>query len=730
MENGTHLGAGEGPLERYMPAAGGNTRPYSPAMFSLTDIRGVIWRQRFILVGVVLFALAVGLTLTLLATPKYEASASVRVTSSGPDIVEGQEYLVSAGGLTRERETMSRVIQSRSMARQVVERLELHDNADFMGSDSLPEDERSVEARKFSAAQKLQDGLSAQLPPNTQIIMMSYTSSDPALAAAVVNGYAETFVTLNVQEAVEANSYARAYLEEQIAKTRNELRDAEIEAIQYARANNIVGRPMGVGSGTEGEGADAGTATTLAASTLTGITQTYTEARTRLINSEARWRMVANRPAAELPEVQRNSAVQSLQTRRGEMRSQLADLRQRYQDDYPAVRELISNMEELDRQIAETENDIKEGIRSEYEIARQQAAALAAELASVSSATLDEQDRRVQYNMLDRDVDALRSQLDDLLQRYNQITAATNLQPSNLTILDTALVPSAPSSPSLFRNMLVALIVGLGVAGGLAVLRETLEDRIRSIEDIQSKLRLHAVGQVPLVADGDVIDDVKNSFSVVSEAYASIRASIDYVTRDLEKKVLQFTSTEAAEGKTTSSLAIARSYAAVGRRVLLIDLDLRRPALHRALLQNRPKQGIVEAIYGHTALQNVVIKAEDGYDFLPIGSATPINPVEILSSGLVGEFLNKARASYDVILVDGSPVLGIADAPLLSRFVDGVIFIAEANRSPARQTRTALSRLTGVGANVIGVIVTKFQPLEAGENYKYEYSYYSYSERD
>ena len=710
----------------------------SEGLISLDAMRAIAWRQRFVLAGIVFAALLVGLLYTLLATPLYKAAATVRLELSNTQIVEGQDLIdpfIPYNQLTIHMQTQSDIVASNKMALLVVDDLGLHQDPDFVGDlaagvdASEGEDEgASLHAARVAAANALQGNITVDLPLSSEIMSIEYTSADAALSARVANAYAENYATYDYEQSVEAAAYAREFLEAEIGDVRQRLNDAERRAIEYARANRIIGNPITDG-GTEGAADSAGgsgTANTLTAANLMQANQTYTQARGARIVAEQRWRAVADVDAMQLPETQQSALVQQLRERRSEASARLAELRQRYRDDYPDVREAITQIETLDQQLATAANEIKRSIRQEYEIALRQERALQGELTQLSDASLNEQDRRVLYNQIDREVVSLRAQLGALMERYNQISAAANVRSSGVTLLDPAVVPRAPSSPNLLKNLLVALVLGVGIAGFAALVRELLDDRLRSLEDVEKKLRVPALGQTPNVDDVDLAD-LQAPFSPLSEAYASIRATLDYVIGASDKKVLQFTSSVAAEGKSTSCLATAIKFASVGRKVLLVDMDLRRPSIHKHCGVARPQIGVMDVLFSHMPLEKALLPNEfDNLDILPIAE-TPNNPVEILSSALVAEFLERAKAQYDVILIDSSPVMGIADAPLLSRFVDGVVFIVEANGIRSRESRAAIQRLHNVNANVIGAVVTKYRALEAGQSYHYQYNYYSYS---
>lgn len=715
------------------PVAANNAQ-LAPSVLSWQTLQGMAWRQRYVIAACLVVALVSALVVTLLAQPLYQASATVRYDPPGMEIIEGQTLgtYVSTNEVSREIATLASTVKSRSMALAVVDDLKLYDEPLLLGemlTNGKPagvSDEAWQQQRRDVAAAIIRGGLSVDTPFETRVMTLNLSAANPAVAARVVNGYARQFVQQDIVRGVEANSYAKQYLEEQIAEVRARLGNAETTSINYARRNRIIAAPAAPGGG-ESEGASSGTAPTLTGSNLSNISGIYTQARAERIEAEQRWRAVANVPAAEIPEVQTNATVISLENELATKRGQLSDLRQRYQDDFPEVRQTMAQIASLEGDLGRARNQVKNGIRNAYQVALRQEQALQSEVGSVSNQALDEQSLRVQYSLIDRDVEALRDQLEALLTRYNQLTSASNLRTSTLTVLDEAQVPGAPYSPNIVRYMLIGLVAGIGSALALAILREILDHRIRSVEDVEQQLGLRALGQTPFMK-GDITASLDDALLPVSEAYASIRATIDFVLAGSNRKVIQVTSGSEAEGKTTTVVALAARYAALGRKTLVIDMDLRRPSVAKAVgLAQRPAFGLLDVLQDHAMVPKAVVPGPVNNLDLLLVTERPENPALVLSSGLVHELIEYLRPRYDMILIDSAPVLGLADAPLLSRFVDATVFVIEANGSHVSQIKGSLRRLRAMSANIIGVTLTKYQAVTAGQNYSAAYRYYTYN---
>lgn len=719
-------------LDRYLPID--NAASEQPAFrVSLGDLRAPLWRQRKMLAAIVAAAFVLGLVVTLLMTPRYTAEATVRIDNESVKIVEGQDLdpVVALSDTNRYLNTQKRIVESRSLATAVVDALKLDRDDRFlelMGesppSDDVPAKQRAAERREQVIA-VVQENVAMVVSPDSRVATITFNSRDPQLAARIANSFAENYIAQNVRAKFDTNAYARKVLNDQVQLTRIQLQDTERQAIEYARRNRLIDTgevPVG------GDGMDSkrsvGDARSVTTANLVQLNAAYMDAREARIAAEARWRAAQASNGLDLPEARQNTSLQALVSQRGEAASKLAELRARYHEDQPPVQEAVAQLGELDRQIGAVAGSLKSSVRNEYLAALEEERELTAAKEQLASETLTEQDRRVQLNLISRDANTQRNQLNDLLTRLNQINAAADITLNNISLLDKAQVPEDPVSPDLQRNLLIALAGGLVVALLVAFAREALDDTLRSPEDAESKLHLPLLGTTPY--SGDIAaQDLVDQQGDLAEAYYSIRATIDYSSGGATNKILLVTSSQPSEGKTTTAIALAIDFAQIGRSVLLIDADMRKPSLHRQLGLARDR-GLIDVLMKHAAFDDVRSEHEvSGLHVLPLGPVPP-NPVQLLSSNLLGDFLASIRGRYDVIILDSAPVMGLADAPMLSRVADHVVMIIEANRAHYGQAKSAVRRLQDAGANILGIVMSKFRFRDAGYGYDYHYSYYSY----
>lgn len=716
--------------DRYLPT---QTQAQAPGaqedakLIDIATIRGFLRRQRFVLGGVLLAALATGFLVTLLINPTYRATATLRIDPSKETIIEGQELTNQIGRNSRDfMETLTAVTASRTVALQVATKLKLDSNATFLNlEEDQPQagDTKALQQRRLNRAAGILMSNVVATNPTGDIMAVSYLAGDPELATKIANAYAEALLKNDLQVGLQKNAYALNYLSEQIKTVRNKLALSERDAIAYARESRIISQSL-LGAADNSANSQS-VPQTITASNLASVNANYTAARTKRIEAQQRWSTVVSQSASTLPEVQSNATIQSLIGQRSAKIAELAEMKTRYGSSYPPVLELQGEISGLTSQINKLSEDVKASIRQAYLTAVGQEKALSDELTSVSDQTLSEQNRRVQFNQLDRESKALATQLDNLLERYNQLAAASNIQPGTISLLDAATRSDTPVSPNLTKNMILAFILGGGLAVLIAIGIEVLDDKIHSVNDLQRKLGLKPLGQTPKIKG---LAGPRSDHSL-TEAYASIRAMLDFSLPAENHNVIMFTSSQPAEGKTTTAISLAIQSALRGQSVLLIECDLRKPSVSGQFNLPRPSKGLVEVLLGEATLEEALLNQEQAnLDVLPVGKIRN-DPVDVLTSKRFADFIGQMREKYDLVLLDSPPVIGLADAIVLARLSDGVIFVVNHNRAHSGGIKATVRRLRGTHANMLGAVLTQFDARDAGEDYYYYSDYYSYGDQ-
>lgn len=702
--------------------------------FNLAEYWRLALKYRILIISIFLAALFMGVAMTLLATPRFTASTTLQIdreaarvfntedNSPRESLIQGEEFFQTQYGLLRSESLSERVMESLGLASS---------NAflDAMGVTPPKQVEGGARAladkRRELVIRTLQDNLGISPVRGSRLVVVSFSSPDPQLAARVANAFAENFIQSNLDRKIQSSSYAREFLEERIATTKTKLEDAERQLVAYAAQQQIIN---------VNDGDNAGDNQSLASNNLVALNSALAQARAARVAAEEKWAQARNTPLASLPEVFQNTTVQRLTEERAKTDSVYRQNLGIYKPDFPAMIQMKAQIDELDRQINAISSGIRDSIRNQYTVARNQEQALQAQVNGLKSAVLDLRDRSIQYNILKREVDTSRTLYDGLLQRYKEVGIAGEVTTNNVSIVDPADTPSKPSSPKLLINLLIAALLGLGLGVLSAFILEALDETLATPEDVEAKLGVPVLGAVPQLDKGEApaaaLADLRSGFS---EAYYSLRTALQFSTPDGAPPTLLMTSSRPAEGKSTTAFALAQGFARIGKKVLLVDADLRNPSMHR-LMGVSNGVGLSNLLSGAGDLSDVAQKTGvENLMFIPCGPLPP-NPAELLGSERIRRFLEEALKAYDHVIIDGPPVLGFADAPVLAANVGATLFVLESRGTRRGQAKGALRRLQMGRGRLVGIALTKFNAKATsygGYDYAYDYQYGSTAaERD
>ncbi|MFN3516201.1 MAG: GumC family protein [Novosphingobium sp.] len=684
------------------------------------------------IVAIIAAALALALVVTLLDTKRYTASASVQINDQSQqvlgDVEATSDQNVSAWDTERFLQTQVDVLKSRALALRVIKRLRLEGNVRFYEQMevTVPDASASPAAVREMTIALLRKNMQVRLPRNSRIATITFESTDPALSALVANAFAEEFIQASLQQRYDSSSYAREFVGNQLQEAKAKLEQSERDLNTYARSAGLI-RTREAGTAPDGGGAGSG-ASSITTASLLQLNAEASQAQSRRIAAEAKLKSINSKSLLSDRDALQNPAVQNLFTERAKVEARLEEELTRHLDGHPTVRQLRAQLKSIDDQLNQAAQNVRSAARAEYEAALATERQLKAQVDALKAATLNEQDRSVQYNLLAREADTNRALYDGLLQRYKELNASSGISTSNISIIDRADPPMIPSSPNLLKNLAYALLAGLGIAALFTFLRSQFDDTIRVPEDVEHKLELPLLGVIPKAREGDPDVELADPKSPVSEGYNSLRGALLYSTSHGLPRSMLVTSSQPSEGKTTSSYAIAEGLARMGRKVLLVDADLRRPSIHRRLSLDN-EQGMTTLLTSQASIESVV--KDSGHAGLSVITSGPIppSPTELIASTRMEELIEELTALYDVVVFDCPPILGLADAPLMSALVDGVVFVIESERARRGSLKASLRRLRTMRPMLLGAVLTMFDPSKAGHRYSeyYGYEYYTYT---
>lgn len=708
--------------------------------FNLAAYWHIIVKHRFVIGGAVLAALIIGVILTLLTTPIYRATATIQIDREATKVVDIEGTEPTRGGDMDFYQTQYALLKSRSLAERVVQRENLANDPVFMAQEKgsplaglarLFGRRPATEAltgtpaqRQRQATAKVMGGLTVEPVRASRLVNISYESSDREVAQRIVNAVAENFIGANLDRRFEGAGYARNFLEEKLATVKAQLEKSERDLVAYAQSQGIVN----VSAGVSPTGGAAETASTsLTATDLVAMNSALSAAKGARIAAEQRWAQARGAGMA-LPQILSSPIIQGLRAQQATLQAEYQQKLQTYKPDFPQMVALKAQIDAIDGQIAAEAATVRKSIEAEYQVALRQEQQLAGQVSSLKGGVMDLRGRSIQYNILQREVDTNRSLYEGLLQRYKDIGVAGGIGANNISIVDRAQTPRSPYKPNLFNNLAVSLAVGLLLGLALAFGLESLDETIKVPEDIEGKLGMPLMGAIPMLDKGVSIDEaMADARSALSEAYYSVRTALQFSTNAGVPRSLLVTSARPSEGKSTTATALARNFAKLGMNVLLVDGDLRNPSLHRVLRADS-STGISNFLTGSATLQELVQATDQpNLAFIPCGPLPP-NPAELLAGAKIRAMIAEAEADFDLLIIDGPPVMGLADAPLLASAVAGTVLVIEAGQTRRGLAKAALRRLALGNARILGGILSKFNVRSAGYGYGYGYGYaYAYS---
>lgn len=681
-------------------------------------------RWKWVILAIVLASLAVGVVVTLLATPLYTAKSRIEISRQEKNVtkVEGVEQ-VSSRFDEEFYQTQYQLLTARSLAERIVQQLGLAGSDSFFnaqsGDSAPPIRPRALTLKQRQDREKAATGLllkNVKVSPiaRSSLVDIQYTSADPEWAAKIANAWSINFIAASMDRRFESSADARKFLEGRLAGLRGRLEQAERSLVSYAMQKNIV-------TLSESQEVDGQTRSerTLASDDLTSLNRELALATAAKIAAESKFSAQRGRNVSTA--VLTSSAIASLRQRRAEVAGEYAKLLIQYEPGYPAARALQQQMSSLDGSIRAEEGRIQGGLQADYNEAVNRERDLKSRVGSLVQRLNTQNSDSIQYNLYQRDVDTTRELYNALLQRFKEIDVA-GIGTNNISIIDTAQVSRSPSSPNMPINLAISLLAGFALAGAAVFALEQIAEGVRDPGQIQRSLGIPLLGTIPRFEAENIFDELNNAKSHIAEAYLSIRTDLALATDHGVPRSLMLTSAQPAEGKSTSSMSLAVAIARTGRKVLLVDADMRSPSVH-SVLGLRNIRGVSNYLSGEEDIEAMLqISQVPGVTVLSAGP-TPPSAAELLSSDRLETLVSRMVEQFDHVIIDSPPILGLADAPLISRAVEAAVFVVQAGGVSVRGLSNALDRLRRSGTRIAGAILTKFEADNTGYGYGYLYGY-------
>jgi polysaccharide biosynthesis transport protein len=728
--------AGSPPSSSASPAHGRKTGGLFSAdpNVHLFDRLAIIIKHWKPAIGVAMLVITGMMYQTYTTVPLYRAQARIQIeeehTAAQTDFKEPSLVYTDPEPYYQ---TQYKILQGRDLALRAVKRLQLHTVPEFNGSGAkqppltqaiadikakvvgLFRGEAPVPPRRGGSPNANQQADAflgrVQVAPvrGSRLVDVYFVSADPPFAARAVNVLAEEYVNQNLEFRLQNTDKTLEWLTEEVAKQQNVVQTSERMLAEYRENKNALSLED---------------RQNIIVSRLNQVNDAASRARMTRIQKEALYnQVVAASDRESLSTIASSPFVQQLKTRVAELRREKLRLEDRYGQKHPDVQRVNDQIADAQRQLDVEVDRSVAAIKADYQAAVAEEKQLGRDLEGQKAQATDLNRKSIDYSVLQREAESNRQVYESLLQREKEMRVVSNSRANNVRLLDRAQTPGSPFTPNTRRAWVMALLFGLGLGIAAAFVIDYLDDTVKTPEDVTWRLHLNFLGLVPKV-HGErhplLSGPVPHDFG---EAFRALRTALVASSGTDATRVIAVTSTQPLEGKTTTAVNIALALAIGGARVLLIDADMRRPSMHKAMrLPN--DRGLAELLGGKAKMREVVQRCGDPNLLVISAGHTPSNPSELLGSDRMRAFVHQLMTGpFDWIIIDTPPVLAVTDAVVLAPLVHAVSFVIGAEMTRWRLAERAIETLQAGHPRSIAAILNR---VDFDRNRYYYSRYYGH----
>jgi capsular exopolysaccharide synthesis family protein len=702
----------------------------------LFDRISVLYKYRWASLTVFLLVAGWVMVDSYTQVPQYQATARILVEEPGNDIATPSDIARTAPVSDPEvyMQTQLRIMRGRDLAIRVSQQIDLSRVPEFNGQGPQPTPlAKSIAAIKYYAMWPYRLVTSGQAPPalpltpavsgnyadallarlvveqvrGSQLVDIAFQSSDPEFAARAVNAFADEYVSHNLALKVENLEKSAEWLTGEVERQARLVQESELKLAQYREKQDAGALDSGQN---------------IVVARLNSTNEQLMAVRADRIRKETVWKSLqsAGQNVESISAVLNNANVQQFRNRITELRQENARVAERYGEKHPERQRVTTALANAERQLQNEIDKAVQNARNEYETAVTQERVLIESLNESKKAATDLSRKGVDYSALVREAESNRAVYSQLLTREKELRVVANSRTNNVRVVDRAEIPQQPFTPNHRRDWVYALALGLALGLAVAFGIDYLDDTVKTPDDITRRLKLRFLGLVPIVPGERhplISGPVPHDFG---EAYRSIRTSLAAQLPGSAARVVAVGSSQPLEGKTTTAVNIAMALAVSGARVLLIDADMRRPSVHKALRMSNDR-GLSQLLAGQARMREVVQRTHDPNLLAITAGRTPANPSELLASDRMRALLSGLETGpFDWIIIDTPPVLAVTDAVILAPLVHAVTFVIGAEMTRWRLAERAVETLLGSNPRQVVAILNK---VNFGRN-KYYYSRY------
>lgn len=716
--------------------------PQEKAQFAdLLEYWMTISKRKWDILGLTLAIVVLTMLVVSSIKPTYRSTATLLIEANKNKVVSIEEVY---GGISSDREffqTQVEILKSRELAEKVAVKLKLATHPEFDPRQQEPPfwkrwlASAGITAERFGFDEAEQKTPAAQAADNkgitgavrgrlevqavrgSQLIQVSFVATDPELAAKVANAYAETFIESDLDARYQMSQKASDWLAGRLGSLRQAVEASERALQQYREKERIVDAKGLAQSGVSSQFAD--------------LTKSQIAASQRRSEAEIRYNQIraANGNYESLPAIASNPTVMKMRDLETEAEKKLADLGNRYGKEHTRM---LAAEAELKSARANTRDAVQRAIDTmvttatkEYEAAKANEIAVGKVLAQTREGIQNMNRKEYQLNVLEREVASNRQLYDMFLGRFKETSATGNMQSTIARVVDRAIPSDGPFAPNKTRAVQIAVVVSLILGSLLAFVIEHLDVTIKHSGEVESKLGLPVLTTLPILTGESTpaLYFEEHTHSIFSEAIRTARTGILLSSIDEPHKSIVITSSVPGEGKTTTAVNLALSFAHT-KRVILVDADMRRPSVGKLFGKESTAPGLSSFVSGTATAQESIFRVEKTELYVLPAGVIPPNPLELLLSKRFEDTLQKLMDMFDIVIIDAPPVMLVTDAMVIARRCTGLVYVVKADDVPYQVARNGIKRVRQSGVNIIGVALNQLD-FERADRYHGEYTGYA-----
>ncbi len=715
---------------------------------SLGDYIRVLWLRRHLLLNVIAFIVFVAVLVIYQLAPRYTAATQLLVGINAAKVVDIEQVLT--GSMTGDSAVIGEmeVIKSREIARKVIETLKLDQYPEFNKSlvppgflanmnplNLLPESWleatglKSIEIRtEEEQREALQTGLindflsklTVTQIKRSQVINIAFQSADPKLAAKIANTIADKYIIGQLQAKFDATKKATDWLNDQLGELRNKVATSEQGVESYRKSHNLIAISKEVG---------------LSQQQLSEINSQLIIARVQRAEAEAKYQQVedisrSGRNFDSVVDVLNSTLISSLRGQESEVQRKSSEMLVEFGARHPKMIQMRAELDDIESKIRGEVKKIAAGLRNSLDVARARESSLMNSLRQLESKTTGNNQDEVELRALERESTANKALFENFLGRFKETASTQGIEQADARVISFAEIPSSATFPKNNMLLLVSLIGAVFIAISLVFVIEQLNPGIRSPEQIHDLFNMSTMGIIPLQQEGK---EDPNDFvltkpqSGLAEAINTLRISLSLLNPDAAVKSILITSSVPGEGKSTLATMLARMSAASGQHTVVVEADIRRPAISKVFGFDKESLGLTDLLSNHDlTLVDVLQKdPKTGLMILSRGKAGYVNPLDLFASKRMRSIMEELRVKFDLVVVDSAPIMAVPDSRILQSLVDKTIYVLKWDATPKKVVRNGLHLLMKDGnSNLAGIVLQQIDLKKYGRYGDYSYYYH------